>query len=149
MTENLHPHEDPKRRCLKVHEWPEADRLAWELAFEPGDVLDDTVGPGVHWSEQTREKYRKGYGRWLTFLILNGGIDPDQHFAVAWRRHLRLADFNLARAVEPYCRVGVTHRHGQTKTDWGLTLSTVERADNLFRMGLPRAFCLSHAYRPP
>jgi integrase len=38
----------------------------------PGDILDGTVGPGFHWKNETREKYRKGYGRWLTFLIVNG-----------------------------------------------------------------------------
>ncbi len=68
---NLYPHEDPTRRCLTVDQWPIPDRIAWEAAMMPGDILDGTVGPGFHWSEQTREKYRKGYGRWLTFLIVN------------------------------------------------------------------------------
>lgn len=68
----LHPYEDPARRCLTVEEWPEPDRLAWQAAMMPGDILDGTVGAGFHWSDETREKYRKGYGRWLTFLIVNG-----------------------------------------------------------------------------
>lgn len=71
----LWPFEDPARRCLKVEEWPETDRLAWETAMQPGDILDGTVGPGHHWSDQTRKKYRKGYGRWLTFLIMSGQYD--------------------------------------------------------------------------
>lgn len=71
----LWPFEDPTRRCLKVEDWPEADRLAWEAAMQPGDIIDGTVGPGHHWSDQTREKYRKGYGRWLTFLIGSGRFD--------------------------------------------------------------------------
>ncbi|WP_294610488.1 site-specific integrase [uncultured Roseovarius sp.] len=71
MTQLL-PHEDPLRRCLKVHEWPEADQSAWEKLFEPGDILEGTAGLGQHWCEDTREKYRKGYGRWLTFLITSG-----------------------------------------------------------------------------
>ena len=71
----LWPFQDPPRRCLKVEDWPEADRLAWEAAMQPGDILDGTVGPGHHWSDQTREKYRKGYGRWLTFLITSGRFD--------------------------------------------------------------------------
>lgn len=66
---DLFPFEDPLRRCLRVEEWPQADRDAWEAALQPGDLLDGTVGAGFHWSEQTRVKYRKGYGRWLTFLI--------------------------------------------------------------------------------
>ena len=66
------PHEDPLRRCLKVHEWPEADQAAWAMLFEPGDILDGTAGAGHHWCNDTRQKYRKGYGRWLTFLITSG-----------------------------------------------------------------------------
>ena len=74
---DLLPHEDPKRRCLRVAEWPERDRIAWERALAPGDILDGTVGPGFHWRPQTREKHRKGYGRWLTFLITSGLLETD------------------------------------------------------------------------
>ena len=76
MTDLL-PHEDPKRRCLRVAEWPERDRIAWERALAPGDILDGTIGPGFHWRPQTQEKYRKGYGRWLTFLITSGLLERD------------------------------------------------------------------------
>jgi len=72
-----HPNDDPRRRCLKVRDWPEGDRRAWMKALEPGDILDGSVGPGFHWSGQTREKYRKGYGRWLTFLTVTGRFEPD------------------------------------------------------------------------
>jgi len=72
----LPPYEDPTRRSLPLQEWPDADRLAWEAALAPGDLLDGTVGPGHHWSPDTREKYRKGYGRWLTFVIGSGRFDP-------------------------------------------------------------------------
>ena len=41
----------------------------------PGDLLDGTVGAGHHWCPDTREKYRKGYGRWLTFIIGSGNFD--------------------------------------------------------------------------
>lgn len=71
----LFAYEDPRRRCLKVEAWPKPDRRAWEAALQPGDILEGTVGPGFHWSAQTREKYRKGYGRWLTFLITSGRFD--------------------------------------------------------------------------
>ena len=76
MTEGMHPSEDPRRRCLKLEDWPEIDREAWEAALAPGDLLDGTMGPGNHWGPDTREKYRKGYGRWLTFLITSGRFDP-------------------------------------------------------------------------
>jgi integrase len=73
---SLLPFEDPTRRCLPLDQWPEADRIAWQSALMPGDLLDGTVGPGYHWSSDTREKYRKGYGRWLTFVIGSGRYDP-------------------------------------------------------------------------
>ena len=74
---DLFPFEDPTRRCLKVHEWPETDQRLWHALFEPGDILDGTVGAGFHWAEETRVKYRKGYGRWLTFLITTDQFQPD------------------------------------------------------------------------
>lgn len=77
MTSPL-PFEDPTRRCLTLAEWPEPDRLAWNAALVPGDLLEGTVGPGNHWCDDTREKYRKGYGRWLTFVIGSGRLDPAQ-----------------------------------------------------------------------
>jgi len=73
----LFPFEDPKRRCLKVHEWPEHDQLLWHSLFMSGDILDGTVGAGYHWSDETRGKYRKGYGRWLTFLITTNQFEPE------------------------------------------------------------------------
>jgi integrase len=72
----LHPYEDPIRRCLKVHEWPEADQRLWAAILQPGDILDGDIGAGYHWKEATRQKYRKGYGRWLTFLITSNQFDP-------------------------------------------------------------------------
>jgi integrase/recombinase XerD len=75
MTKLL-PFEDPARRCLPLHAWPEPDRLAWEAALASGDLLDGTIGPGHQWCPDTREKYRKGYGRWLTFVIGSGRFNP-------------------------------------------------------------------------
>lgn len=72
----LLPFDDPLRQCLKLDEWPEQDRQAWDEAFVAGDLLDGTVGLAHHWSIDTREKYRKGYGRWLTFLVTSGRFDP-------------------------------------------------------------------------
>lgn len=76
MTRLL-PFEDPTRRCLKVHEWPQLDQAAWYALFDAGDILDGTVGAGVHWEEATRQKYRKGYGRWLSYLISTERLDAE------------------------------------------------------------------------
>ena len=75
--------DDPARRCLKVDEWPPADRRAWQLMLREGHVLDDR-GIVSHWSPATRHKNRRGYGRWLTS---QGDIDPGQHPADRVTRH--------------------------------------------------------------
>jgi integrase/recombinase XerD len=56
---------------LPVSEWPEADRAAFRAAYEPGDVFDETAGPGAQHSEGTREMIELGYRRWLGFLKAN------------------------------------------------------------------------------
>src|SRR5438034_10553870 len=53
---------------LPVNEWPEADRAAFRAAYEPGDVFDETAGPGAHLAEGTRGAIRFTYRRWLCFL---------------------------------------------------------------------------------
>lgn len=56
---------------LPVNEWPEADREAFCAAYEPGDVFDETAGPGAHLSPGTREMIKVGYRRWLAYLKAN------------------------------------------------------------------------------
>jgi integrase/recombinase XerD len=56
---------------LPINEWPEADRIAFRAAYEPGDVFDGTAGPGAHLSEGTRKMIHFGYRRWLGFLKAN------------------------------------------------------------------------------
>ena len=56
---------------LPVDEWPEADREVFRAAYEPGDVFDETAGPGAHLSEGSRRMIRSTYRRWLGFLKTN------------------------------------------------------------------------------
>jgi integrase len=56
---------------LPVEEWPAADREAFKAAYAPGDVFDDTAGPGAHLMEGTRRMIRTSYRRWLQFLKAN------------------------------------------------------------------------------
>lgn len=72
------PRKDPRRRCLKVDDWPERDQELWHAALRTGDVLDDS-GPAAHWRPGTVHKYRRGYGRWLTFLQFSGQVDLTGH----------------------------------------------------------------------
>ncbi len=72
----MDPKKDPTRRCLRVCDWPEPDRRAWESCLQQGDPLDPG-GLGSNWAPLTRRKNAKGYGRWLTWLIAKGILDPD------------------------------------------------------------------------
>jgi integrase/recombinase XerD len=59
------------RKHLPVEEWPAADREAFETAYAPGDMFDETAGPGAHLAEGTRRMIRTSYSRWLGFLKAN------------------------------------------------------------------------------
>ena len=57
-----------KMKHLPLHQWPDADHEAFRAAFEPGDVFDETAGPGAHLAEGTRKMIRTAYRRWLGFV---------------------------------------------------------------------------------
>ena len=48
---------------------------AYEAAIRPGDPLEPG-GLGAEWSAHSRRKNVKGYGRWLTWLSVQGQLDP-------------------------------------------------------------------------
>ena len=62
-------------RCLPLDEWPALDRAAWNAALQPGDVLDPG-GVAIVWAITSQQLIVNGYGRWLTWLIMNGVLDP-------------------------------------------------------------------------
>jgi integrase/recombinase XerD len=68
------PKKDSARRCLKLDAWPEADRRAWQAALRKGDVLEPG-GLAARWGRKTQAKVVSCYGRWLTWLSLNGLLD--------------------------------------------------------------------------
>jgi hypothetical protein len=74
-SRKLDPKKDPRRRCLKLPRWPNADRSAWKAAVAEGGLLDGG-GLAAHWRDTTRKTVQDAYGRWLTFLDLNGRLDP-------------------------------------------------------------------------
>ena len=65
------------RRCVRLSEWPEADRLAYERARRPGDVFE-LPGPAAGWAEGTHRSRKQAYGRYLTFLKLNNLLLPSE-----------------------------------------------------------------------
>jgi integrase/recombinase XerD len=68
----MRPQIDPRRRCLLVAEWPEADQVAWQAALAADDPLSFERSIVSSWKPATRHKNRRGYGRWLTFLRNTG-----------------------------------------------------------------------------
>ena len=53
--------------CRPVEEWPEADQAAWQEAVQgTGPFGPETSGS--KWSERSRAKTARGYGRWVGWL---------------------------------------------------------------------------------
>lgn len=68
---------DPRCACLRVADWPEAERRRWEaLTAPPEERRFSERGPATHLSPASLEKYASGYGRWLGFLRYQGWLDP-------------------------------------------------------------------------
>ena len=57
-----------KLKHLPLEQWPEADHDAFNVAYQPGDVFDESAGPGAHHSEGWRRMIRTTWSRWLGFL---------------------------------------------------------------------------------
>ena len=72
----LDPKKDPRRRCMRLAEWPPGDRDAWTKATQLGEPFD-TCSLAAYWREDTKRKVVSAYGRWLTFLQLRGALDRD------------------------------------------------------------------------
>ena len=53
---------------LPLDQWPDADIQAFEAVYAPGDIFDETNGPGAHLAEGTRNAIETAYRRWLGFL---------------------------------------------------------------------------------
>ena len=56
-----------QRAHFALEEWPQADRLAFESAFEAGGLFD-SQGLASHWARHTQTGVLKAYGHWLAFL---------------------------------------------------------------------------------
>jgi integrase/recombinase XerD len=73
MTKILH--RDPDRRCKGLEEWPEPDRVLWQAALLPGELLEDG-GSRTRYSEYSNRNAVYGYGRWLAWLERHGLLEP-------------------------------------------------------------------------
>jgi site-specific recombinase XerD len=63
-----------ERRTLKVGEWPEADRIAWEAACKPSHRLNKG-GAASYLNPRSQEDYARRLGLFLGFLKINGLLD--------------------------------------------------------------------------
>jgi site-specific recombinase XerD len=71
-------HTSPKaeRQTLRVGEWPEADRKAWEEACRPSVRLKKG-GSASHLAPVSQDDIAQRYGRYLGFLKRTGRLDPN------------------------------------------------------------------------
>jgi integrase len=63
-------------RSLLVHEWPDADRRAWEDACRPGRRLTPG-GAADYLAQVSREDFARRYGAFLGFLQRHGRLERD------------------------------------------------------------------------
>jgi integrase len=99
------------RTCLRLEHWPDPDRLLWERITTFDTILDDGLMRAALWRAPTRQRVIRCYGRWLSFLIAHGELDPAEEPA---RR------ITLDR-VRPY--VGLLQEQVTPWTAWSYTLS--------------------------
>ncbi len=72
----MHPKLDPFRRCVPVTSWPAIDHQRWTRATGPADIFDPGPGVARRWAATSRRQIENAYGRWLTWLDLQGLLDP-------------------------------------------------------------------------
>jgi integrase/recombinase XerD len=65
------------RTCLPLCDWPAPDREAWDAAHRRGGLLNDD-GLAANWAAATSSIVAEGYGGFLSFLMKNGDLDPNQ-----------------------------------------------------------------------
>lgn len=65
---------DPARRCMRLAEWPDADRERWLAALQLGDPLESD-GARARYAAASNRRVEHGYGRWLAWLAHTGRLD--------------------------------------------------------------------------
>jgi integrase len=123
--------------CLKLNDWPDADRVAWFGLFAAGGHFDDG-GPCHDWSEGSRKMRSQSYGQWLSFLLRTDDaaieIQPSQRITVA-RLQAFVAELNqreLATTTVKNHVVGlyVLAKAMAPQADWGWLNTAVKRLTN-------------------
>jgi integrase len=125
---------------LPENDWPEADRQALYAAYEPGDIFDETAGPGVHLAERSRQAINFAYRRWLGFLK---PIYPDDLSKAPAERitleRVRAFIEHLNAEIKPTSvAIAVAHLYAAARlidptTDWAWLRSVKSRLERLAR----------------
>ena len=64
-----------KLKHMRLEDWPVGDHEAFRIAYQPGDIFDESRGPGAHHSEGWRRMILTTYRRWLGFLTTHYPTD--------------------------------------------------------------------------
>src|SRR5262245_47867854 len=77
------PSESRRRqaRSLPIHEWPDADRRAWEDVCRPGARLKPG-GAASYLAQVSRDDFARRYGAFLGFLQRSGRLERGAAAAV-------------------------------------------------------------------
>ena len=67
--------EAPARACLNLRDWPEQDRKLWLGALAPSDPFAEQGKTRAAYRLRSNHKIERSYGRWLTFLAMQGFLD--------------------------------------------------------------------------
>lgn len=94
---------DPLRRCLRVSELPETDQALWRQVTSPVSLLDENRSSASAWRPATTHKNRRGYGRWINFLLHSGiPLDGSPADRVTNALVTRYVDMLRAQGLAPY-----------------------------------------------
>jgi integrase/recombinase XerD len=125
---------------LPENEWPEADRQSLRAAYEPGDIFDETAGPGAHLAESSRKAIKFAYRRWLGFLKANYSDDlstaPPERITP---ERVRAFIEHLSAQIKPTSvAIAVAHLYAAARliaptTDWAWLRSVKSRLECLAR----------------
>lgn len=116
---------DPRRKWRRLHEWPDAYRLAWEEATAPGDDLDQP-SYGRSLQPASLATISRNCGRFLSFLEGQGELDdqcplPDHVTparVAAYLRELRAMNYAPQSITLALSALSCTMRILAPERDW-------------------------------
>jgi integrase/recombinase XerD len=103
----MSPRPKRERQSLKVADWPEADRLAWERAKQPSSPFAPQTGSATRWRPSTQQLHENNYGYFLGWMKRSGDLASDsQPAGRATREVVRAYLDHLEGTVAPMTRGG-------------------------------------------